>query len=182
MSATIEIPTLTTERLTLRAPQMSDLDTYVEFRLSERSRLIGGPFPPETAMMSLSAIVGHWLLRGFGRWIIADRTNDQPMGIVGPYYPAEWPEPEIAWTVFGNAEGLGIAFEAANAALDFAYDVLNWPTAVSCVSVDNTRSRALAKRLGARRDGVFEHPVYGNLEIYRHVEPGQTRPTPEARQ
>ena len=40
----IDIPTLYTERLTLRAPRLSDFEAYAEFRGSERARILGGPF------------------------------------------------------------------------------------------------------------------------------------------
>ena len=179
MTTTFHIPTLRTERLTLRAPKMSDLEAYIAFRASDRSRHVGGPFPAETAMPALGALAGHWVLRGFGRWIVADRQSDAALGIVGPYYPQEWPEPEIAWTLFGDAEGRGIAFEAATAALDFAYGTLNWTRAISCVAPDNERSLALALRLGAKREDAFVHPVYGTLDIYRHAGPDDLKTTTE---
>lgn len=167
----ITIPTLETERLRLRAPRFSDLGAYAEFRASERSRAVGGPFGRETAMSAMCGLIGHWHLRGFGRWMIADKATDAPLGTTGPFHPEEWPEPEIAWTVFGAAEGRGIAYEAASAARTYAYKALGWTTAVSLVSPENARSLALAARMGARHEADFDHPVYGTLGIYRHPSP-----------
>ena len=112
----VQIPTLETENLILRAPRASDLDAYTAFNLSERSKGVGGPFTAGQAFQRLSALIGHWSLRGFGRWMVADKETDAPLGVVGPMYPIEWPEPEIAWSVFAEAEGRGIAHEAALAA------------------------------------------------------------------
>ena len=168
--AAITIPTLQTERFTLRAPRRSDMEAYTAFRTSERARGVGGPYPAHETHDKLYAIVGHWLIEGFGRWVVAD-PKDNPLGIVGLMYPDSWPEPEIAWSVFADAEGKGVAFEAAQAARSYAYNILGWTTAVSCVMPDNTRSRALAQRLGARREADFDHPEYGILQVWRHPGP-----------
>lgn len=171
------IPTLHTERFVLRAPKMADLQQFANFRAGPRSALVGGPFPAASAFTALCGIAGHWTLRGFGRFLVADRETDEALGIVGPFFPDDWPEPEIAWTVFDNAEGRGVAFEAAQAAIAFAYGTLGWTTAMSAISPENTRSLALARRLGARHDGEFIHPEYGPLQIWRHAAPKTQEPT-----
>lgn len=164
----IRIPSLQTERLILRAPAPRDYDAFCAFRRSPRSAGIGGPFPQDGAFTGFAALIGHWHLRGFGRWIVAGRDSDEPLGIVGPFFPDDWPEPEIAWSLFDGAEGRGIAQEAAIAARAFAYKVLGWTTAMSAIMAGNQRSVALAKRLGCTPEGSFEHPAFGTLEIWRH--------------
>lgn len=162
------IPTLYTDRLTLRAPRWDDFEAYAAFRASPRMVTTGGPFTRSEAFGQLCAILGHWQLRGYGRWMVADQENDTPLGIVGLYYPEGWPEPELAWSVFDAAEGRGIANEAACTARDHAYDTLGWTTLISAVDPQNTRSVALAKRMGCTQEAPFEHPVYGTLHIWRH--------------
>lgn len=173
MTATlVRIPTFEEGRLRYRAPSMGDLDIYHAFCASERSVGVGGPFPSrDQAFVRLSEIIGHWHLRGYGRWMVADRDTDEPLGVVGLLFPEDWPEPEIAWTVFANAEGRGVAFEAAQFARRFAYDVLGWTTAISCTMDGNDRSIALAKRMGATPDGSHQHPTFGRLDIWRHPGP-----------
>ncbi len=170
---TIAIPTLRTERLVLRAPKMADFETYAAFGQSPRTAGVGGPFERSAAFGKLCAIAGHWQLRGFGRWLVADAKTDAALGIAGLFFPEDWPEPEIAWTVFDGAEGRGIAYEAACAARAYAYDTLGWSTVVSLTMPDNVRSIALAKRMGARHDGDYHHPVYGPLNIWRHLAPAE---------
>ncbi len=102
----------------------------------------------------------------------SDRATGERLGQVGPFFPDDWPEPEIAWTVYDGAEGRGIALEAARAALAHAFRDLGWTTAISMIDPANTRSVALAQRLGARIDGVFPHPTYGTMNIWRHATPG----------
>ena len=169
---TVHIPTLETARLHLRAPLASDFDAYADYGASDRSRATGGPFTRDQSFQRLCALVGHWQIRGYGRWMIADRTTDEPLGVSGLFFPEGWPEPEIAWTVFGPAEGRGIAFEAAQAVRQYAYGTLGWTTAMSAVDPANTRSVALARRMGCVPEGTFDHPTFGALHIWRHPGPG----------
>lgn len=94
MTTTITIPTLHTTRLVLRAPRMSDFEAYAAFRGSPRAVFLGGPYDRATAFEQLSSIIGGWHLRGYGRWMVADADTDAPLGIVGLFFPEDWPEPE----------------------------------------------------------------------------------------
>ena len=171
MTVDFRIPEIETERLRLRAPKLADFEPMADFRASERSKSVGGPYDRNQTFDWLCTIAGHWLMRGYGRWIVADRDTDATLGVSGLMFPDGWPEPEIAWSLTEQAEGRGIAYEAAEAARRFAYDTLGWSTVISCTAPDNTRSIALAKRLGATPDGSHEHPTYGTLLIWRHPEP-----------
>jgi len=171
MNIHFRIPEIETARLRLRLPRATDLTAYTAFRASERARSVGGPFTAEQSFEHLAAIVGQWQLRGYGRWLVADRATDDPLGVVGIYHPADWPEAEIGWTVFDAAEGRGVAYEAALATRTFAFDTLGWTRIVSLVDPANARSVRLARRMGAVREGAFDHPRYGRLDIWRHAAP-----------
>ena len=166
------IPTIETERLRLRGAEMSDFDAYARFRGdAERTKYLGGPSDLAGSFDKLGEIIGHWHLRGYGRWIVADKTTDQPLGVVGPYFPPDWPEPEIAWSVFAEGEGKGYAFEAATAARDYAFGTLGWDTAISMITRGNTRSIKLAERMGCIDEGFYTHETIGPMHLYRHPKP-----------
>lgn len=167
----IDIPTLETERLLMRAPRDSDVAAHASFYSGPRSAMVGGPLTAELAWRALASEAGHWLLRGYGRWIVADKHSDEALGIVGLWFPRGWPEPELGWTLFDAAEGRGVAYEAALAARDFAFSRAGWSTIISLIDPNNTRSRALATRLGAHVEAAFEHERYGHMEIWRHPGP-----------
>ena len=171
MTTTITIPTVETERLILRAPRADDLDAYAAFGASDRSRGVGGPYTRDQSFQRLCGLIGHWHVRGYGRWMLEEKSSGQPMGVVGLFFPEDWPEPEIGWSVFDAAEGKGYAYEAACAARAYAYDILGWETVVSLTVDGNTRSEALAKRMGATLDRVFEHPSFGAMNVWRHLPP-----------
>ena len=175
MSVAAAIPRLETGDLVLRAPVPRDLDAHAAFRASDRSRHVGGPWLDRaSAWQHLCGAAGQWVLRGYGRWIVADRATDAPLGLVGLHHPEEWPEPEIGWSVYAEAEGRGIALAAATAARAYAYDTLGWRTVMSAVVPDNTRSMRLAERMGCVPDGSFQFNGT-DVTIMRH-------PAPEALQ
>ena len=166
------VPVLETARLVLRAPQASDFDTFATFAASPRAAFVGGPRSRGLAWRGFCHITGHWVHRGFGPFVFCDKVGGAPLGTTGPFYPEGWPEPEIAWTVWTpQAEGKGLAHEAAQAARAFAYGVLGWSTAISLIDPANTRSAALARRMGCVPDGTFTHEQYGVTDIWRHPAP-----------
>lgn len=165
------IPVVHTKRLTLRAPTWDDFEEYAAFRASPRLKIVGGPFNRREAFQQMCAIIGHWELRGFGRWMVTDKATDAPVGVVGLYHPEGWPEPELAWSVFDAAEGKGIAAEASRAARAYAYDTLGWTSLISAVHPPNDRAVALAKRLGCVEKGTLDHPDYGHLRVWHHPAP-----------
>lgn len=170
---TAHIPTLETERLILRAPCLDDFEALAAFYASPRSAFVGGPLTRERSWRALATEAGHWLLRGYGRWVIVERTSQKAIGITGLWYPEGFPENELGWDLFEGATGKGYATEAAKAARDYAFGTLGWPTLISLVASENTASARVAKRLGAYSDGTFTHERHGAATIYRH-------PTPEA--
>jgi ribosomal-protein-alanine N-acetyltransferase len=173
IASSAQIPVLSTERLTLRAPCLDDFEAFAEFRASDRARFVGWPNPRAEAWKQFCAMAGQWMLRGYGRWIVTETGNDTPLGVVGLHHPDDWPEPEIAWSMFAGSEGRGYAHEAALAARRFAYDTLGWRTAISMIDPANTRSAALAARMGCRPDGTFSHAVLGTVHIQRHPAPSE---------
>jgi len=177
MSAGPHIPTLQTDRLILRAPQMGDVQPWIDFVNSRRAEFVGGPdLGVAKGWRGFAHVAGMWMLRGYGSFVFALKSDpDTPLGMTGPWHPLDWPEPELGWTVWSDAaEGQGFAHEAATAARSFAYDTLGWPTAVSYIDSRNTRSIALAERLGCTLDPAAATPKGAPDEVilvYRHPSP-----------
>ncbi|WP_424976273.1 GNAT family N-acetyltransferase [Dinoroseobacter sp. S124A] len=161
--------TLTTERLTLRPPCPADVPALTEFYRSERSQYAGGHVPHAKAWSNAVAMLGHWQVRGYGLWAVTETGDDRALGLVGPYYPDGRPETELGWVLFAAAEGRGIAQEAALAARADARSRLGWSEIVSYIDARNTRSIALAERLGARLDETAPQPKPDDpCLVFRH--------------
>lgn len=164
----IEVPKLTTDRLSLRQPTMADWPPFVELMLSQRSVYMGGPFSTERAWGAFCHGVAQWQLMGYGNLTIEDRETGQCLGQIEINHGPLFPEPELGWQVYTLAEGKGFAYEAALAMRRWAFDVRKLDTLVSYVDPENLRSRKLAERLGAKLDDaairqdptdlVFRHP------------------------
>jgi RimJ/RimL family protein N-acetyltransferase len=171
-------PVLETERLILRAPKGSDWTPFADYAASDRTQYTGGPLKRPQAWRAWGHVIGHWAMRGFGLFVFTLKDDDTPLGMVGPWFPDGWPEREIGWTVWSEKrEGKGFAYEAASTARTYAFNTLGWDSAVSYIDAPNTRSVALAERLGATLDpdaDIMDLPDDNGVDVlvYRHPHPG----------
>jgi Acetyltransferases, including N-acetylases of ribosomal proteins len=141
-------PVLTTDRLTLRQPQLADFEHWAAFFATQRSVYEGGPLDRVGAYRVWASDVALWMLRGYGAFGVEDRTTGAYLGEVGIYEPEGFPETELGWFVVPEAEGRGIAAEAARAVMGWARERFGWAHLVNIIDPRNTRSIALGLRLG----------------------------------
>lgn len=141
--------TLNTDRLILRKPIAADLPAYIAYCASDRAQYVGGPFPAPKAVEKFAAMIGHWDLRGFGRYVITHQGS--PIGHVGPLALDDSCPPEMTWTLWtGDATGMGLASEAACAVRDHLMNGCSWPAMIMRIMPDNAASRRIAERVGAQ--------------------------------
>jgi RimJ/RimL family protein N-acetyltransferase len=169
----LPIPTLTTARLTLREPREVDFPAMLAFNDSPRSQFVGGGKERQLVWRTHLSNIGHWALRGYGFYSV-DTKAGEFIGRVGVIYHDGWDEPELAWHLYDGFEGQGYACEAALAArADYNARISPQPP-ISYIAVTNTRSEALAIRLGAVLERTLNDEK-GHDHVYRH-------PAPEALQ
>lgn len=175
-----DIPTLLTERLILRPPLMEDWPDYAALMLSSRAVYMGGPFSTSVAWGMFCHDIAQWPLMGHGALMMEDRDSAGCLGQVGINHGPLFPEHELGWFVYPDAEGQSYAFEAAAALRDWAFKERCLETLVSYIDPDNIRSQRLAERLGARLDTgavrqdptdlVFRHPNPWVRSVMSHRE------------
>lgn len=161
------IPTLTTKRLILRAPVIGDFPAYALLMASPRSVSMGGPFDARAAWGLFCHDVALWQLFGHGALMIDLRATGECVGQVGINHGPLFPEKELGWQVYEGHEGRGYATEAAGALREWAFGTLGLPTLVSYIDPNNSRSAAVAERLGAMIDPVAAKQDPDDL-VYRH--------------
>ena len=148
-------PTLKTERLTLRPFRDDDLADYFAMENSPEVReglLTPDDFGQPDASSKMAAWLGQWELRGTGHWAVEEKETGQFVGSVGlnqsEVTPLDWPGVEVGWTLHPNHWGCGYATEAGAAAVKYGFDKLGESRLFSCIVADNSRSQAVAQRLG----------------------------------
>ena len=164
---THSIPTLETKRLILRGPEPEDYPDFKSTFTSYRARFMGGPLNAYETWMLYAAEIGHWHIRGYGMWMIVDKSSGNTLGMAGGWKPAKWPEAELAWIIWPQVAGKGYALEATHAARHYLYTKADWQTAVSYIDPKNLDSIRLAERLGAIKDPAAA-TVDGGDAVYRH--------------
>jgi RimJ/RimL family protein N-acetyltransferase len=164
------IPTLTTDRLVLRAFEDRDLDAYAGIMSDpEVTKYLGDakPLSRADAWRQMAMILGHWSLRGFGLWAVEERATGRLLGRIGCQHPEGWPDFEVAYTLGRSYWGRGFAQEGARAALTYARETLKRPVIISVIRAANAGSIHVATMLGARRGETVE--FFGApADIYRY--------------
>lgn len=166
------IPTIETQRLTLRAPKLEDFEQYAAFLSSDRAQYMHGPMSRKEAWRWFTNDTAHWPLMGFGGLMIEE--NGTLAGQVAITRGPTFPEPELGWFLLDGFTGRGIAAEAGFALRNWAYETAGLKTLVSYIHPENAASIALAKRLGAELDENAPRPEGETLEetlVYRHPAP-----------
>ena len=141
---------LKTKRLLFRRPIRSDLPWFTKYCLCGRTKYVGGPFSEVQAFEKLAAMIGHWELRGFGRFVFLDRATERPLGHFGA----------LQLSVSEQDEGKGFATEAGVAFKSYAKQQLGLSTLIAHVHCDNSASRGLAERLGGQLDAGAVPPSW----------------------
>ena len=155
MTAFLSAPTMTTARLTLRAPRPSDFDdSYAMWSDPAVVRFIGGrPASREDVWGRLLRYVGHWAALGYGFWTIQD-GDDRFVGECGladfhrELDPGFGTTPEVGWALAPWAHGQGYGREALQAALAWADVNLSGDRTGCMIDPGNAPSIALAAHCG----------------------------------
>jgi len=152
----IAAPTLTTERLRLRAFRTDDFEDHAALWADPIvvQHISGTPASPSESWLSLMRGMGAWSMLGYGYWVVEDLHNDTFYGEVGiaDYFRDMQPSirgiPEAGWVLAPKAHGQGIATEAMRAVLTWADEHLDMPKTVCILDEDFMASKNVALKLG----------------------------------
>lgn len=123
--------------------------------------IVGAALTRADCWRDLAFAIGHAVLRGFAMWAIYEKASGRFVGRVGPWMPEGWPALEIGWALGPEGRGRGYGFESAAAALRWTGAHLKTPTVIHSIHPDNTASKSLALKLGARQLGTAD--ISGDL-------------------
>lgn len=176
-------PRLVSKRLMLISPADPEFDANSAFLDPGAPRFIDAAEDPDSLWWSIATIIGHWHLHGYGLFAVVERSTGMTVGLVGPWFPKGWPEPELSWHLMEPGRGKGYASEAAQAVLDWLFAEAGWDTIVSYVPEENDASIALARRVGARPEKPvsFRLQPAPNIRAWRHMPPAGASGPQDAR-
>jgi RimJ/RimL family protein N-acetyltransferase len=165
------LPVLTTPRLHLDTPELTDFPAWAEILCSHRSTYMDGPYSRDDAYTEFAAMLGTWMLHGHGVFAMRPRQGGPAIGFVCLNMEPGDNEPELGFFVTEAAEGQSLVAEAAAAVRDWARGQ-GMASLVSYVDPANTRSVHLATRLGAKRDPVaeaaYDATPDAGMAVFRH--------------
>lgn len=141
-----------TDRLVLREIDMErDFEAWSRAHADEQTvRYLGGQvLDPARTWRYMATVIGHWQVRGYGFFSVADKASGEWVGHVGPWYPKGWPDREIGWTIAREHWGKGYATEAARACLDYVFGTLGWGRVIHVILPENAASIAVARKIGS---------------------------------
>ncbi len=143
------IPVIETDRYRLRAPGEDDFPVYERFYAdADASAFYGGPMIAHHAWRRLAMDCGHWMLRGYGIWVVERISDGAMIGGCGFWWPSGWPRRELTWWLVPEGRGKGAATETSRAAIRFGYDTMGWDSVETHMLDENTAARDLVVRLG----------------------------------
>ncbi|PIB93346.1 GNAT family N-acetyltransferase [Caulobacter sp. FWC2] len=149
-------PTLTTARLTLAPPTLTDFEDSRDMWADPVVvRHVGArPFTEEETWTRLMRARGLWEVLGFGYWAVRETSTGRYVGEVGfadlrrDIQPSLYGLPEMGWVLAAWSHGHGFGTEAVRAGLAWIDETLAPPVVPCIIDPENTASLALAAKVG----------------------------------
>ncbi|WDP92506.1 MAG: GNAT family N-acetyltransferase [Desulfobacter sp.] len=154
---------LETDRLTLRMPQMSDQQFFINLYgnpdVMKHIPPKGQPSTKNEAIQRLETLIAHWRQNGYGMFVLELKAPRSPVGYCGLRYLKETGNLELGYIIDRPHWGMGIASEAAMKCLRFAKESLNTDRIISVTNPGNSGSQKILTKMGFQRcenmDGIY---------------------------
>jgi RimJ/RimL family protein N-acetyltransferase len=158
LPASVTVPILETERLTLRGHRLDDfVPGSVMWADPSVTRYIRDkPFAEEESWSRLLRYVGHWVMLGFGYWALVEKETGNFVGEAGfadykrEMEPSLKGMPEIGWALASHAQGRGYATEAVRAATAWGDAHFGENRTACIINPENLASIRVAVKCGYR--------------------------------
>jgi RimJ/RimL family protein N-acetyltransferase len=147
---------LETERLLLRPIESGDLDELCGL-YSDADVMKFLHVPPMTREQIEARhtfMLDHWRLHGFGMWMMFRKTDDAFVGRCGLRYLDDTQHIELGYTLHKAFWGQGLATEASQAVVRFAFESLKLPRLVAVCDPQHTASMNVMRKVGMSHAGT----------------------------
>ena len=147
----MQIPTIETTHLTLRAWQPEDAERWhTLLQEDDILRYFPNPKPPLRAKADeyIRHHLEHWEKFGCGHWAVVTRADGQVVGWNGLEFLPELRVTEVAYLLSRSVWGRGYATEAARAAVKFGFEKAELDQIIGLVHPDNIGSMRVLEKCG----------------------------------
>jgi RimJ/RimL family protein N-acetyltransferase len=147
-----------TGRLILLPVSGADLPELQAFKADPRvfALMLGGVRRPQESTAELAENVRAWGAFGFGIWTIREAADGRFAGITGLEHRPDGRGVALRFALWPEAQGRGLAREAAGAALRFGHNEARLQRIVAVARETNFASRTVLGSIGMREAGHFE--------------------------
>jgi RimJ/RimL family protein N-acetyltransferase len=152
--------TLRTGRLLMTPVNGADLPDLRAIKAAPQvfAVMLGGVRNAAQTAEDLAEDVQHWGQHGYGIWAV--RESSRFVGITGLTHRPDGRGVALRFALWPEAQGRGLAREAALAALRFGHDRANLPRIVAVARETNFGSRMILGGIGMRQIETFEQRGY----------------------
>lgn len=147
----MEIPTIETAHLVLRAWKAQDAGTWHAILQEEGIlRYFPNPRPPqrERADEYIAHHLAHWERYRCGHWAVVTPGDGQIVGWSGLEYLPELRQTEVAYLLSKRVWGRGYATEAARAAVRYSFETAQLDQIIGLVHPGNAASVRVLEKCG----------------------------------
>ena len=163
---------LETPRLLLREKVIDD----ASFFLKLNSNPVVTRYTGDNAFENIKAaqdivkyVIGQYTQNGYGRWLVALKDTNAPIGWCGLKYHPDTKETDIGYRFLESTWGKGYATESAKACLDYGFKHFNLINIIGNAMKENTASINVFKKLGMTylRDTYIDNIPSVTYEIHK---------------
>ncbi len=163
---------LETPRLVLREKIVEDAPFFFELNSNYNVVKYTGDSPfnnLEEAESIVRYVMNQYKENGYGRWLVALKETNAPIGWCGLKYHTDTKETDIGYRLLESAWGKGYATEAAKACIEYGFEHFKLERIIGDAMKDNTASINVFKKLGMTylNDSLIDDVPSVTYEIFK---------------
>jgi ribosomal-protein-alanine N-acetyltransferase len=162
---------ISTERIFMRKFKKEDMDEFYEIvKKHEVGEWLGlgKGMSFEESEDYINRIIKHWTLHNFGVWAVTHKSNKEILGHCGLRYINNTEDIEIIYLLDPVFWRKGIATEAGNAAVQYAFNILKIDKLLARIRPNNNRSKNVINKIGFKfiGDRKYDDRILSYYELY----------------